>query len=212
MHTNLLGAAIALLLTLFSHSIPSTEVTISETDLVLQDTYLFLQTAYQKNQEIIVVDVEGNQYKNPSLATLKEAGASLFSENRVRITLVNNSADNRCSTELALYNADGGMIGNYSLNTCSSFGWIFFTNSKCFDIDVYHDAGQEAPFGSAISGSVDWTFTFNDKKQVSGTYFDGGDANMITVASPCYQNNTLTFLARDRERKKTKLPFYKEKG
>jgi len=199
-------------LTLFSHSIPSTEGTISEQDIVLQDTYLTVQAAVQNKQDIIVVDLAGNQYKNPTLATLKNAEAALFSENRVRITLVNNSEDNRCSTELALYNSDGGMVGNYSLNTCSSFGWIFFTSSECFDIDVYHDAGQEAPFGTAIAGSVDWTFTFNDKKQVSGTYFDGGDANMITVASPCYQNNTLTFLARDRERKKTKLPFYKEKG
>ena len=199
MHFNLLGATIALLLSLITYVPTSTTVPTTSTNqksTILQSLQEELQENYRNNKDIVLVDQQGNQYINPSLATLQSMSPELFSENRIRVTIANHSADNRCSTELVLFNGDQGIIGNYSLNICSSFGWIFFTSAECFGIDLYHDAGQEAPYGKAIEGSVDWTFTFNNKEKISGTYFDGGEANMITVASPCYTNNQLTFQGR----------------
>ena len=53
---------------------------------------------------------------------------------------------------------------------------------------MFHDAGLEAPYGSSINGSVDWTFQYNDQNRISGTYMDMGAANMFKVASPCYNS------------------------
>jgi len=194
MHFNLLVAAIAMLLGLTTY-VPTTTNT-NQKSTIVQSLYAELQENYQQNQNMIVVDQQGNQYINPSLSTLQSMSPELFSENRIRVTIANHSEDNQCSTELVLFNGDQGIIGNYSLNICSSFGWIFFTSAECFGIDLYHDAGQEAPYGNEVAGSVDWTFTFNNKAKISGTYFDGGEAKMITVASPCYTNNQLTFQDR----------------
>jgi len=196
--------ALAMLLPILSNISQFYKNTTTNTSIV-QSTYSELSEAYQKEQDIILVDLAGNQYKNPSLATLQELSPNLISENRVRVTLENYSQDDKCSTELVLFNDKGLLVRNYSLNSCSAYGWVIFTTSDCFDIDLYHDAGQEAPFGGSIEGRVDWTFTYNQKEKISGTYFDGGAAKMFTVASPCYKNNVLTLLDR-KERPSRRIP------
>jgi len=160
MHSSTLGMVLALLLPLFNTTttISSVKENASTHSSVLESTYSQLEIAYQQNQHITVVDLEGNQYHNPNLEELQSLSPNLFSENRVR--------------------------------------WIIFTRSECFDIDIYHDAGQEAPFGGMITGSVNWTFTFNQMTKITGTYFDGGSAKMYTVASPCFKDNKVTLLDR----------------
>jgi len=207
MHSNFLGAAIALLLTMFNANLTKVEKQSITTDVLLK-TYEEIHKFHQIGKAVTVVDLEGNQYHNPDLATLQALSPTLFSENRIRLTLENSSDDNRCSTEIVLMNEDGNIVGNYSLNSCSSYGWIFFTPAKCFDIDLYHDAGLEAPTGNQVKGSVDWTFSFNNQPRVSGTYFDGGAAHMFRVASPCYTRKEFTFAASNRERLFS-LPFKK---
>lgn len=198
MHSNFIGAAIALLLTLFSANFAKVEKQNTSTT-IFSETFEEIKQFRQLGKSVTVVDLAGNQYHNPDLATLQALSPSLFSENRIRLTLENTSEDNRCSTEIVLLNDKGGIVGNYSLNTCSSFGWIFFTPSKCFDIDLYHDAGLEAPSGNQVKGSVDWTFSFNRNPRLSGTYYDGGIANMIRVASPCYNKKIFTYQASHRK-------------
>jgi len=199
MHSNLLGAALALLLALFNANTAKVDNQSTHSAL-LSNTFQEISNFQKLGKDITVVDLEGNHYKNPSLETLQDLSPTLFSDNRIRLTMNNNSEDNRCSTEIVLLNDKGGIVGNYSLNTCSSFGWIFFTSSKCFDIDLYHDAGLEAPTGNQIKGSVNWTFTYNDKETLSGTYYDGGAANMLRVASPCYNGELFTYAPKNRER------------
>ena len=215
MHSSTLGMVLALLLPLFTTTtttISSVKENASTHSSVLKSTYSELETAYQNNENIIVVDLEGNQYHNPNLEELQSLSPNLFSENRVRVTLVSHSDNDKCSTELVLYNENGGIVRNYSLNICDSYGWIIFTQSECFDIDIYHDAGQEAPFGGAISGSVDWTFTFNQMNKITGTYFDGGSAKIFTVASPCFKDNKVTLLDRAVKSRipDTRRPFKSE--
>ena len=213
MHSSTLGMVLALLLPLFTTTtISSVKENASTHSSVLKSTYSALEIAYQNNENITVVDLEGNQYHNPNLEELQSLSPALFSENRVRVTLENYSDNGKCSTELVLFDEDGGLVRNYSLNTCDSYGWIIFTNAECFDIDIYHDAGQEAPFGGAISGSVDWTFTFNQMNRITGTYFDGGSAKMYTVASPCFKDNKVTLLDRPVKSRlpDTRKPFESE--
>ena len=204
MRSNITRIALAMLLPILSN-ISQFYMNTTTNNSIIQSTYLELSTAYQNKEDIILVDLAGNQYKNPTLATLQQLSPNLISENRVRVTLENYSVDDKCSTELVLFNDKGELVRNYSLNTCSAYGWIIFTASECFDIDLYHDAGQEAPFGGSIEGQVDWTFTFNQKEKISGTYFDGGAAKMFTVASPCYKDNILTLLDR-KERPSRRIP------
>ncbi len=198
MHSSTLGMVLALLLPLFNTTttISSVKENASTHSSVLESTYSQLEIAYQQNQHITVVDLEGNQYHNPNLEELQSLSPNLFSENRVRVTLENFSDNGKCSTELVLFNDKGEIVRNYSLNSCDAYGWIIFTRSECFDIDIYHDAGQEAPFGGMITGSVNWTFTFNQMTKITGTYFDGGSAKMYTVASPCFKDNKVTLLDR----------------
>ncbi len=214
MHSSTLGMVLALLLPLFNTT--TTITSVKEDALIhssiLESTYSELEIAYQQNKNITVVDLAGNQYHNPNLAQLQSLSPSLFSENRVRVTLENYSDNGKCSTELVLLNDNGGLVRNYSLNTCDSYGWIIFTSADCFDIDLYHDAGQEAPFGGTITGKVDWTFTFNQLTRITGTYYDGGSAKMYTVASPCFKDNKVTLLDRAVKSRipDTRKPFESE--
>ncbi len=209
MHSNLLGAVLALLLSILSANFSNLDQ--SEKDrFYSSEAFQEIVALQELGENIMVVDLNGNQYENPNLETLQSLSPQLFSENRIRLTLNNNSEDNRCSTEIVLMDEENGIVGNYSLNICSSFGWIFFTPHECFHIDLYHDAGLEAPTGNQVKGSVDWTFTFNDKTRLSGTYYDGGAANMLRVASPCYQDDIFTYAVKERQLPKTSLPAKKE--
>jgi hypothetical protein len=142
--------------------------------------------AYNEGKNMVLVTKEGLEIINPNEAELMHLAPESFNENRVRVTLTSNSDNNLCSTELVITDKSGELERNYSINNCSSFGWIFFTPSNCFDVAIYHDAGSEAPFGNSVHGSVDWTFKFNQKTKISGTYMDRGAANMFSVARPCY--------------------------
>lgn len=150
-----------------------------------------LLTAYAAGQDMIVMDKEGKKLTNPNKSDLLKLAPSLFSENRVRVTIAGRSDDDLCSTELVVMSQSGGLEGNYAVNGCSAHGWIFFTSSNCFDVALFHDAGLEAPYGSSVHGSVDWTFQFNQNSRISGTYMDMGAANMFKVASPCYNGKNL---------------------
>lgn len=152
----------------------------------LNDFNQELCAAYNAGENLILVDQNGTQYYNPNREDLLNLAPEVFSENRVRVTLNGRSDNDLCSTELVISGASGGIVGNYAVNSCSSYGWIFFTSANCFDVALFHDAGLEAPYGNAINGSVDWTFQFNDKSRITGTYTDMGAANMYKVASPCY--------------------------
>lgn len=142
--------------------------------------------AYNLGENLILVDLEGNQIINPNKSDLLKLAPKTFNQNKIRLTIWSKSDNNLCSTELVIANKSGGMIGNYGINDCSSYGWIFFTEGNCFDLSIYHDAGFEAPNGSSVNGSVDWSFQFNNKPRITGTYMDRGLANMFTVASPCF--------------------------
>ena len=142
--------------------------------------------AYNMGENLILVTKEGKEIINPNAADLTNLSPSLFTENRIRVTIFGRSDNDLCSTELVLMNQSNQIIGNYAVNSCSSYGWIFFTESDCFELALFHDAGLEAPYGNNINGSVDWTFQFNNKSRISGTYMDMGAANMFKVATPCY--------------------------
>jgi len=209
MHSNLLGAVLALLLSILSSNFAALENSKLNTTHT-SEAFQEIIDLQQSGENIMVVDINGNQYENPNLETLQSLSPNLFTENRIRLTLNNNSEDDRCSTEIVLMDEDNGIVGNYSLNICSSFGWIFFTPHECFHIDLYHDAGLEAPTGNQVKGSVDWTFTFNDKTRLSGTYYDGGVANMLRVASPCYQQDVFQYAVKERQLQKSAFPAKKE--
>ena len=155
--------------------------------LELNKFYEELDAEYQLGKSITVVDPTGKELINPNIKQLRSLSPKLFSQNRVRVTLESESDNNLCSTELVIMDQTGNLEGNYSINNCSSYGWIFFTEANCFDVALYHDAGSEAPFGRSVNGSVDWTFKFNDESKISGTYMDLGAALMYKVASPCYE-------------------------
>ena len=207
MHSNLLGAVLALLLSILSANLSQLE---NSNTIHTSEAFQEIIQLQELGNNIMVVDVNGNQYENPNLETLQSLSPELFTENRIRLTLNNNSEDNRCSTEIVLMDEDNRIVGNYSLNICSSFGWIFFTPQECFHIDLYHDAGLEAPTGNQVKGSVDWTFTFNDKARLSGTYYDGGVANMLRVASPCYQQDIFTYAVKERQLQQSSFVRKKE--
>ena len=101
MHSNFLGAAIALLLTMFNTNLAKVEKQTITSDVLLK-TYEEIHEFHQIGKAVTVVDLEGNQYHNPDLATLQALSPTLFSENRIRLTLENSSDDNRCSTEVVL--------------------------------------------------------------------------------------------------------------
>ena len=143
---------------------------------------------YETDQNLILVDEYGKQIVNPNEADLQKLSPELFHQNRVRVTLAGSSNNNLCSTEIVIMNQNGKIEGNYTVNACSSYGWIFFTESNCFQVALFHDAGIEAPYGNSINGSVDWTFQYNNESKLSGTYMDMGAANMFKVATPCYDN------------------------
>ena len=145
-----------------------------------------LTVAYSVGENIIIIDKNGKGHLNPNKADLLKLSPQLFNENRVRVSIASRSDNGLCSTEIVITGKSGRLEGNYTMNSCSSYGWIFFTPSNCFEVAIYHDAGLEAPFGKAINGSVDWTFQFNQQSRISGTYMDLGAANMYKVASPCY--------------------------
>lgn len=145
-----------------------------------------LCAAYDAGENLVLVDEMGNQLFNPNKADLLNLSPALFNQNRIRVTLMGRSDNNLCSTELVIMDQSGGLEGNYTVNSCSSYGWIFFTEATCFQVALFHDAGLEAPYGNAVNGSVDWTFQFNDNSRLSGTYMDMGAANMFKVANPCY--------------------------
>ena len=173
-----------------------------------------LCNAYNAGENLVLVDKDGTQYHNPNKADLLKLAPEVFSENRVRVTITGRSDNDLCSTELVISGASSGIIGNYSVNACSSYGWIFFTSANCFDVALFHDAGLEAPYGSAVNGSVDWTFQFNDNSRISGTYTDMGAANMFKVASPCYNSqnkeplNAAAAKTMDTRRRNTILGGY----
>ncbi len=151
--------------------------------------------AYNLGENLVLVTKEGKEIINPNAADLKTLSPTLFTENRVRVTLSGRSDNDLCSTELVVMNQSSQIIGNYSVNACSSYGWIFFTEADCFEVALFHDAGLEAPYGNSINGSVDWTFQFNDKSRISGTYMDMGAANMFKIATPCYSRRDLPLTA-----------------
>lgn len=157
--------------------------------LALNTFHQELASAYAGGESLMVVNPSGQQILNPSIEDLKNWSPELFTQNRVRVTLTGRSDNDLCSTELVIMDESGRLQGNYTVNSCSSYGWIFFTESTCFDLALFHDAGLEAPFGSAINGSVDWSFQFNNKNRITGTYRDMGAANMFKVASPCYNDS-----------------------
>lgn len=148
-----------------------------------------LCAAYDAGENLVLVDENGTEYFNPNKEDLQNLALELFEQNRIRVTLTGRSDNNLCSTELVIMGESGAIVGNYSVNSCSSYGWIFFTTAECFEVALFHDAGLEAPYGSSINGSVDWTFQFNDNSRITGTYMDLGAANMFKVASPCYQTS-----------------------
>ncbi|MEM6321769.1 MAG: hypothetical protein AAF960_29180 [Bacteroidota bacterium] len=142
---------------------------------------------YNEGHNLTLVTPEGRELVNPNKEDLRTLSSEMFQQNRIRVTLMGRSDNNLCSTELVVMGNSGQIVGNYTVNSCSSYGWIFFTESDCFDIALFHDAGLEAPYGNSVNGSVDWTFQFNGQSRVSGTYMDMGAANMFKVASPCYR-------------------------
>lgn len=151
--------------------------------------------AYNLGENLVLVTKEGEEIVNPNAADLSTLSPTLFSQNRVRVTISGRSDNNLCSTELVVMDQSSKIIGNYSVNACSSYGWIFFTDANCFDVALFHDAGLEAPSGSNVNGSVDWTFQFNDQSRVTGTYMDMGAANMFKVATPCYSKGKMPITA-----------------
>lgn len=164
--------------------------------------------AYNLGENLVLVTKDGQEIINPNAADLNALSPTLFSENRVRVTLTGRSDNDLCSTELVIMNQSSQIIGNYTVNACSSYGWIFFTESDCFEVALFHDAGLEAPFGNSINGSVDWTFQFNNSSRISGTYTDMGAANMFKVATPCYnrKDTPLTAVgARKMAQNQTKI-------
>ncbi len=161
-----------------------------------------LCAAYNIGQDLILVDKSGNQILNPNKADLQKLTPEIFTQNRVRVTIAGSSANNLCSTELVIMDQSGKMEGNYTVNSCSSYGWIFFTEANCFQVALFHDAGLEAPYGSSINGSVDWTFQYNDQSKLSGTYMDMGAANMFNVATPCYNNKKAQPLTASEAKKR----------
>lgn len=151
--------------------------------------------AYSMGENLVLVTKEGQEIINPNAEDLSGLSPTLFSENRVRVTISGRSDNNLCSTELVVMNHSSQIIGNYTVNACSSYGWIFFTEAECFEVALFHDAGLEAPFGNSINGSVDWTFQYNDETRISGTYSDMGAANMFKVATPCYKRSEMPLTA-----------------
>jgi len=157
---------------------------------------------YNSGQDLILVNKNGQQILNPNKADLENLAPELFEQQRVRVTLAGRSDNNLCSTELVIMDESGKIEGNYTVNSCSAYGWIFFTTATCFQVALFHDAGLEAPYGSSVHGSVDWTFQFNDKSRLSGTYMDMGAANMFNVATPCYNNKRAQPLTASEARKR----------
>lgn len=161
-----------------------------------------LCAAYDTGQDLILVAKNGVQILNPNKADLQKLAPELFNQNRVRVTLAGASDNNLCSTELVIMDQSGKIEGNYTVNSCSSYGWIFFTEANCFQVALFHDAGLEAPYGSSINGSVDWTFKYNNESKLSGTYMDMGAANMFNVATPCYNNKKAQPLTASEAKKR----------
>ncbi len=161
-----------------------------------------LCTTYNAGQNLILVDKNGQQIFNPNKADLQKLAPELFNQNRVRVSLAGASDNNLCSTELVIMDESGKIEGNYTINSCSAYGWIFFTEANCFQVALFHDAGLEAPYGNSVNGSVDWTFQFNDQSRISGTYMDMGAANMFKVASPCYNSRTVQPLTAAEARRR----------
>lgn len=157
---------------------------------------------YDAGQNLILVDKNGQQIFNPNKADLQKLAPEVFNQNRVRVSLAGSSDNNLCSTELVIMDESGKIEGNYTVNSCSAYGWIFFTEANCFQVALFHDAGLEAPYGNSVNGSVDWTFQFNNQSRISGTYMDLGAANMFKVASPCYNDNTVQPLTASEARKR----------
>ncbi len=175
----------------------SNNTEISSLDVAAMETFnQELCDAYNMGENLILVTKEGKKIINPNAADLSVLSPTLFSENRVRVTISGSSDNDLCSTELVIMDQSSTIIGNYAVNSCSSYGWIFFTESDCFEMALFHDAGLEAPYGNNVNGSVDWTFKFNDQSVISGTYMDMGAANMFKVATPCYtRSNTAPLTA-----------------
>jgi len=161
-----------------------------------------LCATYDAGQNLILVDKNGTQILNPNKTDLQKLSPELFNQNRVRVTVAGSSSNNLCSTELVIMDQSGKIEGNYTVNSCSSYGWIFFTEANCFQVALFHDAGLEAPYGSSIDGSVDWTFQYNNESKLSGTYMDMGAANMFNVATPCYNNKEAQPLTASEARKR----------
>ncbi|MFK7980325.1 MAG: hypothetical protein AB8G86_10115 [Saprospiraceae bacterium] len=176
---------------------------INNTNLALIETFSQeLCATYDTGQNLMLMDKNGTQILNPNKADLQNLAPELFNQNRVRVTLAGSSDNNLCSTELVIMDQSGKIEGNYTVNSCSSYGWIFFTESNCFQVALFHDAGLEAPYGSSINGSVDWTFKYNDQSKLRGTYMDMGAANMFNVATPCYNNKKAQPMTANEARKR----------
>ena len=175
---------------------------VSKNALAIQALNQELSTIYEDGDAIVYLNEKGESIVNPDQATLENLAPTLLEQNRIRVTLMGRSDNDLCSTELVIKNEEGNIIGNYSINDCSSYGWIFFTHSDCFEVALFHDAGLEAPYGNSVNGSVDWTFKFNDKSEISGTYMDMGAANMFKVASPCYKANNEPIISASQAIKK----------
>ena len=157
-----------------------------ESSIAYESLFQELLGYQEAGERIVYLSKDGTSKEAVSKQDLRKLAPQLFFQNRVRVTLSGRSENDLCSTELVIMDKSGKLEGNYTVNSCSSYGWIFFTESNCFDVILFHDAGLEAPYGSSINGSVDWTFRYNDESPVSGTYMDMGAANMYKVASPCY--------------------------
>lgn len=161
-----------------------------------------LCAAYDKGQNLVLVNENGTQIFNPNKTDLQKLAPTVFDQNRIRVSLAGYSDNDLCSTELVIMDESGKIEGNYTVNSCSAYGWIFFTEANCFQVALFHDAGLEAPYGNSINGSVDWTFQYNGQSRISGTYMDMGAANMFKVATPCYNNKKAQPLTASEARKR----------
>lgn len=173
----------------YSFSTTKNKATTSQNLVAMEAFNQQLCDAYNQGENLVLVTKDGNQIINPNATDLSTLSPKLFSENRVRVTISGRSDNDLCSTELVVMDQSNQIIGNYSVNACSSYGWIFFTESTCFEVALFHDAGLEAPYGNSVNGSVDWTFQYNDQSRITGTYMDLGAANMFKVATPCYNKS-----------------------
>ena len=182
---NLFGLLLVTLLFAFTFAPKATSISIphvaAESDQLCH--------LYESGWNVLARNPAGKTVINPSATDLTRWQPNWLQQHRVRVTLETQSDNDLCSSELVITDADGRLEGNYTINGCSSYGWIFFTDADCFNVELFHDAGLEAPYGSDVHGSAKWTFQFDQRPKISGTYMDLGAARMFRVAQPCYQRS-----------------------